>query len=182
VYSTPSTRKFDDYSKAKLADWFTILRLAHEWGFQNIKDLAPRYIKTFEHEIPNVVERIVAYEKYAPPAEMLLPLYMELVGRDEFPTDAECALLGDSKALKIHRARETLIRAQKKAGTRPEAAQIKALVAKTLELTDTPTVNGAGMCFSILFPALVDRLIVGNTAASSGAKAQEASTDGRPAV
>jgi hypothetical protein len=57
VYSTPSPRKF---SKAKLADWFTILRLAHEWGFQNIKDLSLRYIKSFEHEIPNVVDRIVA--------------------------------------------------------------------------------------------------------------------------
>jgi hypothetical protein len=50
---------------------------------------------------------------------------MELVGHDEFSTDAECALLGDSKALKIHSARETLIRAQKKAGTRPEAAQTR---------------------------------------------------------
>jgi hypothetical protein len=102
---------------------------------------------------------------------MLLPLYMELVGRDEFPTDAECALLGDSKALKIHRAGETLIRAQNKAGTRPEAAQIKALVAKALGLTDTPTVNGAGMCFFYPFPALVDRLIVGNTAAPNRANA-----------
>jgi hypothetical protein len=125
------------------------------------------------------VDRIVAYEKYAPPTEMLLSLYMELVGRDEFPTDAECALLGNSKALKIHRARETLIRAQKKAGTRSEAAQIKALVAKTLGLTDTPAVNSAGMCFPILFPALVDRLIVGNTAAPNGANAQE---DGEPST
>jgi hypothetical protein len=39
---------------------FTILRLAHEWGFQNIKDRSLRYIKSFEHEIPKVVDRIVA--------------------------------------------------------------------------------------------------------------------------
>ena len=99
----------------------------------------------------------MAYENYALPAEMLLPLYMELIGRDEFPTDAECALLGDSKALKVHRARETLIRAQKKAGTRPEPAQVKALVAKTLWLTDALTVNGAGMPLLVFFG--INRLI-----------------------
>jgi hypothetical protein len=90
-----------------------------EWGFQNIKDLALRYIK---HEIPTVV---VAYETCAPLAEMLLPLYIELVGRDEFLTDAEYALLGDAKALKNHRTRETLLRAQKKAGVRLDAVQIQ---------------------------------------------------------
>lgn len=131
-------RKFDDYSLAKLADWFTILRLAHEWGFGNIKTLALRYIKKQENEIPNIVERILAYEKYSPPVETLLPLYVELVGRDEYPTESECSLLGDSKALKIHRAREKLLRASKKAGGRPEAGQIKAIVIETLGLDAGP--------------------------------------------
>ncbi|KAJ3538637.1 hypothetical protein NMY22_g5084 [Coprinellus aureogranulatus] len=73
--------KFDDYSEATIEDWFTILRLAHTWGFDTVKAMALRYIKQKEHEIPNVVDRIVMYEKYSPPVETLLPLYVELCKR-----------------------------------------------------------------------------------------------------
>ncbi|RXW12612.1 hypothetical protein EST38_g13243 [Candolleomyces aberdarensis] len=132
--------KFDDYSQANLADWFTVLRLAREWGFKNVKELALRYIKMQEHQIPNIVDRFVAYEKYCPHADTLvLPLYIELIGRDEYPTEAECELLGDSKALKIHRARERCLRASKKAaGGRLDTAQIKVIVIETLGLGGEP--------------------------------------------
>ncbi|KAJ2926877.1 hypothetical protein H1R20_g10206, partial [Candolleomyces eurysporus] len=135
--------KIDDYSEANLADWFTILRLAHEWGFKHVKTLALRYIKKQDNEIPNVVDRLVAYEKYSPPIDTLLPLYMELIGRDEYPTEAECELLGDHKALKIHRARERLLRASKKAGSgRLDPAQVKAIVVETLGLSGDLAATG----------------------------------------
>lgn len=129
-------RKIDDYSEATVEEWFTILRLAHTWGFDTVKAMALRYIKKNEDQIPNVVDRIVKYEQYAPPAETLLPLYVELCKRDEYPTDEECDKLGDTRALKIHRVREKLLRAGKKAGGKLDVAQIKAIVAETLGLKD----------------------------------------------
>ena len=129
-------RKIDDYSEATVEEWFTILRLAHTWGFDTVKAMALRYIKRNEDQIPNVVDRIVKYEEYAPPAETLLPLYIELCKRDEYPTDQECDKLGDTRALKIHRAREKLLRAGKKAGGKLDAAQFKDIVAETLGLKD----------------------------------------------
>ncbi|TEB26339.1 hypothetical protein FA13DRAFT_1053347 [Coprinellus micaceus] len=128
--------KIDDYSEATIEEWFTILRLAHTWGFNAVKAMALRYIKKNEDQIPNVVDRIVKYEQYAPPTEMLLPLYVELCKRDEYPTDEECDKLGDTRALKIHRAREKLLRAGKKAGGKLDVAQFKAIVAETLGLKD----------------------------------------------
>ncbi|KAJ3547812.1 hypothetical protein NMY22_g1511 [Coprinellus aureogranulatus] len=101
--------------------------------------MALRYIKQKEHEIPNVVDRIVMYEKYSPPVETLLPLYVELCKRDEYPTDEECEKLGDSRALKIHRTREKLFKAMKKAagsGGKVGPAEFTAIVAENLGLKD----------------------------------------------
>jgi hypothetical protein len=65
---------------------------------------------------------------------------MELIKRDEYPTEAECELLGDQKALKIHRARERMLQALKKAaGRRLDSAQVKAIMVETLGLTDNPS-------------------------------------------
>jgi hypothetical protein len=143
--------------------------------------------KTWHQEIRARDTKRRGVRKYALPAEILLPLYVELDGRDEFPIDAECALLGDAKALKIHKARETLFRAMKKAGSHFEAAQIKDIVAKKLGLNDAAAGNGAGMCVSIFF-SLGQSFHWWKKAVQNGANAQEdrdsehTSTDGRPAV
>ncbi|KAJ3537334.1 hypothetical protein NMY22_g5638 [Coprinellus aureogranulatus] len=132
--------KFDDYSEATVEEWFTILRLAHTWGFEIVKAMALRYIKQKEHEIPNVVDRIVMYEKYSPPVETLLPLYVDLCQREEYPTDEECEKLGDAKAVKIYRTREKLLRAAKKASSgKIGLAEFTAIVAESLGLkSDVP--------------------------------------------
>ncbi|KAF6751264.1 hypothetical protein DFP72DRAFT_1137717, partial [Ephemerocybe angulata] len=101
-------KKYDDYSEASLEDWFTILRLSHEWGYEDVKAMALRYIKGRAEEIPDLVDRIVLYEKYSLPSDTILPMYMTLCTREEFPTDTECSKLGDTRALQIHRARERL--------------------------------------------------------------------------
>ncbi|TFK26268.1 hypothetical protein FA15DRAFT_297983 [Coprinopsis marcescibilis] len=94
-----------DIYQADISDWFSILRLAHEWDFPNVKRFALREIRRREDEI-ELVKRIVLYQDYKAPAEYLVPLYAELCARPTSPTEGEAQLLGFERTLKIFRARE----------------------------------------------------------------------------
>jgi len=111
--------------------------------------MALRYIKKREDEVPDIVERLLRYEECNPPNEVLFPLYMKLCAREEYPTEEECSKLGDSRVIKIHRAREKLLRlAKKTAPAKPDIAQMKQIVVETLQL-ETFLRLTAGMLFSL---------------------------------
>ncbi|TFK21222.1 hypothetical protein FA15DRAFT_758867 [Coprinopsis marcescibilis] len=95
---------YDSY-QTDLADWFSILRLAHEWEFPSVKKFALRQLKERESDIP-LVKRIVLYRDYNAPLECLVPLYAELCARPEAPDDDEVGCLGLAESLKIFKARE----------------------------------------------------------------------------
>ncbi|EAU93091.2 hypothetical protein CC1G_06811 [Coprinopsis cinerea okayama7 len=97
---------YDIYSAA-ISDWFSILRLAHEWDFPQVKRFALREIKRREDEI-DVVQRIVLYRDYKAPEEYLVPLYAELCARPYPPTIDEAEKLGHETTFNIFRAREQI--------------------------------------------------------------------------
>ncbi|KAJ2930147.1 hypothetical protein H1R20_g6969, partial [Candolleomyces eurysporus] len=98
--------RYDIY-EADLKVWFSILRLAHRWGFPQVTEFALREIKRREDEI-DLVRRIVLYQNYNAPAEYLVPLYAQLCARATSPTDEETSLLGIEQTLKVFVARERI--------------------------------------------------------------------------
>ena len=97
-------RVYADYT-ATLLEWISILKLAHEYQFPEVKRLAIRELE--DVEIP-IAERIVLYQNHKVDPVHLVPLYVKLCMRDEGPTDDETAIMGMTTALIIFRARERL--------------------------------------------------------------------------
>ncbi|KAF5314003.1 hypothetical protein D9611_006960 [Ephemerocybe angulata] len=141
--------KYDDYSEASVEDWFTILRLSHDWGFEDIKSVALRYIKSKESEMTgDLVDRIMLYENHSLPKDTLVPLYMRLCVRNEFPTDEECEKLGPLCARAVQRAREELLRAFRgemptKKSDRTETLKAKGIIIEALNLKEPLSGSGA---------------------------------------
>lgn len=105
IHTCPSKLSIYD---ASLNKWKTILRLANQWHFAEVKDLAFR-----ELDIPgkfslSIVERIVLYRQYASDRKYLEPLYAQLLSRSEPLTVEEGQSLGITSALLISGARERL--------------------------------------------------------------------------
>ncbi|KAF6751263.1 hypothetical protein DFP72DRAFT_495488 [Ephemerocybe angulata] len=132
--------KYDDYSEASLQDWFSIARLAHDWGYDGVKAMALRYIQKMEGEIPDTVDRIIAYEAAKLPSEFLLPLYTDLCIRKELPSVEEYAKLKDGRLREIYQAREDILRAFKgnTPATNTEMSKTRTILIDVLSLKDDP--------------------------------------------
>ena len=133
-------RLIDDFSKATLSEWFTILRLAHLWRFTYVKAMALRYIKPkIDQEIPALVERIVKYEEYGTPSDILVPLYAELCKRDAPLDDSEWDLLESLPGKRLHRVvtvREKLAKLKGSAGSQPSDARVERNIGEALGLIE----------------------------------------------
>lgn len=90
---------------ATVDNWHCILRLAHLWGFPEVKNLAVRELQKLDLD---TVDRIVLYRQYSIDEEVLVPLYSDLCSRDEPITRQEAVKLGVKSILHILDARETL--------------------------------------------------------------------------
>jgi len=88
---------------ATLEEWTTILRLANEWQFNEIKALALRELKSLPIDL---ISRIALYEQYGASAEDRLPLYAELCERPEPPLFGEFKRLSEQTQYLIWNARE----------------------------------------------------------------------------
>ncbi|KAJ3537335.1 hypothetical protein NMY22_g5639 [Coprinellus aureogranulatus] len=135
----------DDYSGVSLDEWFSNLRLSHMWGFTYVKQMSLRYIRPkIEQAIPSLVERIVKYEEYSPPAETLVPLYVELCTRDAQLSDPEWELLEPLPQKRLRRV--TTLREKianlKGAGGLPSAAKLEKNIGEALGLI-TRTTNAS---------------------------------------
>lgn len=102
--------KFTNFNKS-LESWTTILRLANQWSFPEVKTLAFRELNVSERlsSMP-LVERIVFYQKYNAETTYLEPLYEKLLTRRESLTEKEGEALGLKSSLKISAARQELLR------------------------------------------------------------------------
>jgi hypothetical protein len=91
--------------------WKTILRLAVQWEFKAVKELALREINTpGQFQLP-LVKRIILYQKFDAGQKYLEPLYAELLSRPASPTNLtleEAKTLGLQTVLEVTSAREEL--------------------------------------------------------------------------
>jgi hypothetical protein len=97
-------RTYSDYD-ATTNEWISILKLACEYEFVQVKNLA---IRGLEGMNLSAVERLCIYQLYRVGPSHTVPLLVELCIRNEGPTDDETEKLGIKTSLVIYRARESL--------------------------------------------------------------------------
>jgi hypothetical protein len=99
------THHLSKYSlyNASVEEWTSILRLAHQWQFVEVKSLALRELERLE--VPPL-RKIVIYHSFAIDRNLLRAAYAALTIRDEPITIEEGRELGLETALQLARARE----------------------------------------------------------------------------
>ncbi|KAH9067769.1 hypothetical protein EDB87DRAFT_1585278 [Lactarius vividus] len=99
VFYNPKYSLYD----ANIEEWTSILKLAHEWNFIEVKELAIRGLESLQ--IP-ALQKVVLYQTYGVDRNRLQTAYTALTVRDEPITIEEGLKLGLETALQIARARE----------------------------------------------------------------------------
>ncbi|KAI0300451.1 hypothetical protein B0F90DRAFT_1668282 [Multifurca ochricompacta] len=99
VFYNPKYSLYD----AGIEEWTSILKLAHDWNFIEVKALAVRELQSLQ--IP-ALQKIVLYQTYAIDRNLLQPAYTALITRDEPITTEEGRELTIETALSLARARE----------------------------------------------------------------------------
>lgn len=121
-----NVRSYSRYD-ATVEEWTSILKLSHEWGFIEVKNLALRGLEQLS--IPPH-QKIGLYNRFAIDCRLLQEAYTALAVRDEPITIEEGLELGLETCLKVARARE-LVRAPATGGKRIKdaaGAELKALI------------------------------------------------------
>jgi len=95
-------RKYSLYD-ADAEVWTSILKLAHQWTFREMKELAVRELQA--HSIAPL-QRVVLYQKYEVNRDLLRPAFIALTTRDEPIEIDEGRELGLETALRLAKARE----------------------------------------------------------------------------
>ncbi|KAF8549179.1 hypothetical protein OG21DRAFT_625975 [Imleria badia] len=125
------------YSKQTKEKWLTILRLATQWRFAEIRNLAIRHLEKVKLE---PIEKITMYKRYLVDSELLLPSYMALCTSPTLPSPEEGRILTLDTVLKLASARErVLLRASELGCKTPTIASapedvVRAVVAEWFDL------------------------------------------------
>ncbi|KAF9445069.1 hypothetical protein P691DRAFT_806204 [Macrolepiota fuliginosa MF-IS2] len=115
--------------EAPLPKWQTILRLANQWNFAEVKDLAFREIDHPGKFNLIFIDRLVLYRNYKAERIYLEKLYVELLSRPEPLSFEEANKLGLTDTLLISGARERLRAASDRLGlSAPLSDSMKATV------------------------------------------------------
>ncbi|KAH9975677.1 hypothetical protein BGW80DRAFT_1250600 [Lactifluus volemus] len=88
---------------ATIEEWISILKLAYQWNFIEVKELAVRELNNFK--IP-AVQKIGIFQKYEVDQNHIREAFMSLVVRNEPITFEEGRQLGLHAALSVARGRE----------------------------------------------------------------------------
>lgn len=88
---------------ANVEEWTSILKLAHQWDFNEVKALAVRELENLG--VPPL-QKIVLYQKYAIDRKLLKPALTALTMRDEPLSIEEGRELSLETALELAKARE----------------------------------------------------------------------------
>jgi len=94
--------KYNIY-EGSVEEWSSILKLAHQWGFVEVKAFALRELE--QHEIP-ALQKILLYHAHDIDRDLLQAAYAALTARDEPISFDEGLQLGLETALQLARARE----------------------------------------------------------------------------
>jgi hypothetical protein len=119
-------RKYSLYD-ATVEEWTSILKLAHQWDFIGVKELA---LRELEQLVIPPLRKIVIYHSYAIDRRLLQAAYTAFAIRDEPITIEEGQELGLETALQLARARE-FVRAPATGGKRIKDARSPVNVAGT---------------------------------------------------
>jgi hypothetical protein len=95
-------RKYSLYD-ASVEEWTSILKLAHQWDFIEVKALAIRELENLP--VPPL-PKVALYQKYAIDRNLLKPALTALTIRDEAVTIDEGREIGLETALDLAKARE----------------------------------------------------------------------------
>ncbi|KAJ3562671.1 hypothetical protein NP233_g9425 [Leucocoprinus birnbaumii] len=127
--------QFSIYEKT-LTSWKTVLRLADQWSFKEVKALAFRELEKADRFPMPLVDRIVLYQRYNADKAYLEPLYEELISRREALTEQEGEALGMRCTTRVNKVRQELLRAMLPEGTKTEvlSPKIKENVLKAVRL------------------------------------------------
>ncbi|KAF7783213.1 hypothetical protein Agabi119p4_2589 [Agaricus bisporus var. burnettii] len=127
-------RRFSIYDNT-LESWKTILRLANQWDFPEVKDLAFRELENATKFPIPLVERIVLYRKHKAEPRYLEPLYYSLLSRFEPLTEKEGEALELKLALQVNALREGILRVCNTIGEGGEASdKVKEAIRKGVNL------------------------------------------------
>jgi hypothetical protein len=105
-------RKYSLYD-ATIEEWTSILKLAHQWDFIEVKALAIRELENLR--IP-ALQKIVIYQTYGVDRKYLQAAFTALAVRDEPISVEEGRELGLETALQLARAREAARAPNKRSG------------------------------------------------------------------
>ena len=103
--STLIIRSLHDIYEATSDEWVGILKIACEWDFAQVRNMAVRHI---DLSGLSTIRRLYLYLLYRAEAPYVVPLYVSLCMRDKGPTDEETEVLGMKTVLLIWRMREHL--------------------------------------------------------------------------
>ena len=105
VLSLPLIHRHRKYSlyDADAEVWTSILKLAHQWKFREMKELAVRELQAISIA---PLQRVVLYQKYEVNRDLLRPAFIALTTRDEPIEIDEGRELGLETALRLAKARE----------------------------------------------------------------------------
>jgi hypothetical protein len=126
-FHTNSERLYRKYSlyDATVEEWTSILKLAHNWDFLGVKELA---LRELEQLVIPPLQKIVIYHSYAIDRRLLHAAYTAFAIRDEPITIEEGQELGLETAIQLARARE-FVRAPASGGKRMKDARSSVNVA-----------------------------------------------------
>ena len=102
LFDVTLSRKYSLYD-ATVEEWTSILKLAHQWEFNEVKELAVRGLESLP--IP-ALQKVVLYQTYHVNRTLLQPAYTALIVRDEPITIEEGREVELETALQLARARE----------------------------------------------------------------------------
>src|SRR6201999_2565362 len=88
-----------------LDKWIAILKLASKWEFPNVRSFAISHINEMPME---TVKRVKLYQDLNVPRAYLLPLYVELVTREQMLEPEDFEILDKKTLHSITKARELL--------------------------------------------------------------------------
>lgn len=119
-----------------IEEWTSILKLAYQWDFTEVKALAIRGLENLR--IP-ALQKILIYQKYAVDRRHLQAAFTALVVRDEPMTVEESRELGLETMIQLARAREIartpLLGGERSAAVNIAGDELDALVREVFQLS-----------------------------------------------
>lgn len=124
---------YSDYT-ATTAEWTSILKIACEYDFVEVKNCAIRGLQQCDLSL---IERLRVYEMYKVGPIHLAPLYGDICARDRGLDDGEIKMLGPESSLRIFRLRERVRSSEKNRSPLPEGVDALDAVCKILKVDRT---------------------------------------------